>query len=129
MRRSLSTWRYACSTIVLFRRFHVFISQNSPLVLRNPRSGSTAGGSLVQPARVLYIGEEGQGDAMQEDAPSVTRDVQSNQSDIGDREDDAMTYRTDDDPVGDAFRQVLDGSDRDIDIDDDQEDEIVWNPR
>jgi protein SMG7 len=66
---------------------------------------------------------------MQEDAPSVTRDVQSNQSDIGDREDDAMTYRTDDDPVGDAFRQVLDGSDRDIDIDDDQEDEIVWNPR
>ena len=32
------------------------------------------------------------------------------------------TSRTDDDPVGDAFRQVLDA-----DLDDD--DEIVWNPR
>jgi hypothetical protein len=32
--------------------------------------------------------------------------------------------RTDDDPVGDAFRQVLDGSD-----DGTEEDEIVWDPR
>jgi hypothetical protein len=68
---------------------------------------------------------------MQEDAPSITRNSQPNQSDIGDREDDAMTEtdRTDDDPVGDAFRQVLDGLNKDIDIDEDQEDEIVWNPR
>jgi len=65
---------------------------------------------------------------MQEDAPSVTKD---GQSDIGDREDDAMTEtdRTDDDPVGDAFRQALDGSDGDTDIDDDQDDKIVWDPR
>jgi len=99
--------------------------ENSPLVLRNPRSGPAAGGSLVQPARVLYIGDEGKGDAMQEDAPSVTKD---GQSDIGDREDDAMTEtdRTDDDPVGDAFRQALDGSDGDTD---DQDDKIVWDPR
>lgn len=41
------------------------------------------------------------------------------------REDDVMTEASRDDPVGDAFRQVLDGSDR-MDSD---EDEIVWNPR
>jgi len=44
---------------------------------------------------------------------------------VNERDEDAMTERTsrtDDDPVGDAFRQVLDA-----DLDDD--DEIVWNPR
>jgi hypothetical protein len=102
--------------------------QNSPLVLRKNRPVS--GRSLVQSVSVLYVGE-GQNDAIQENTPSVVRHSRSNQSDIGDHEDDAMTEtsRTDDDPVGDAFRQVLDGSDRDVDIDEDQEDEIVWNPR
>ena len=83
------------------------------------------GGPLVQSARVVYIGEGGKSDSVQEGTASATR------VDGLDREDDSMTEtsRTDDDPVGDAFRQVLDGSDRDIDIDEDQEDEIVWNPR
>lgn len=40
------------------------------------------------------------------------------------------TSRTDDDPVGDAFRQALDGSDAGVEIEEEeQEDEIVWNPR
>jgi hypothetical protein len=42
-------------------------------------------------------------------------------------DDDAKTEtdaRTDDDPVGDAFRQVLEAE-----PEDDEEDEIVWNPR
>lgn len=45
-----------------------------------------------------------------------------------DYEDDNMTEtsRTDDDPVGDAFREALNGSDGD---EDEQEDEIVWRPR
>jgi hypothetical protein len=45
-----------------------------------------------------------------------------------DRDEDAMTEntsRTDDDPVGDAFRHALDA---DLE-DDDGDDEIVWNPR
>jgi protein SMG7 len=49
-------------------------------------------------------------------------------------DEDAMTEttsRTDDDPVGDAFRKALNGSDGEGDDDDDevQEDEIVWNPK
>lgn len=90
-----------------------------------------AGGSLVQSACVVYIEGGMQSDAVHEDHPAVVREDLSNRSDIGDREDDNMTEnsRTDDDPVGDAFRQVLDGSDRDVDMDEDQEDEIVWDPR
>lgn len=44
-------------------------------------------------------------------------------------EDDAMTdtSRTDDDPVGDAFREVLDDH-RAVDDEDDGE-VILWNPR
>jgi protein SMG7 len=45
------------------------------------------------------------------------------------RDEDAMTEntsRTDDDPVGDAFRHALDA---DLEDDDDGNDEIVWNPR
>lgn len=44
-------------------------------------------------------------------------------------DDDAMTTasRTTDDPVGDAFRQVLDASDEEEEDDDDEE--IVWDPR
>lgn len=50
-----------------------------------------------------------------------------------DLDDDAMTDtgRTDDDPVEDAFRQVLnnhDSSENDG-VEDGDEDEIVWNPR
>ncbi|OBZ66360.1 hypothetical protein A0H81_13586 [Grifola frondosa] len=47
---------------------------------------------------------------------------------VADIEDDNMTEatRTDDDPVGDAFREALNASDGD---DDEQEDEIVWDPR
>lgn len=37
--------------------------------------------------------------------------------------------RTDDDPVRDAVQKALDGSDIGIDEDDEQEDEIVWQPR
>jgi hypothetical protein len=87
-----------------------------------------ASGSLVQPACVVHIGEEQGDDAVAGNVP-LTRDDQFIHSDIGDREDDTMTEtsRTDDDPVGDAFRKVLDDSD--IDMDEDQEDEIVWNPR
>jgi hypothetical protein len=104
--------------------------QNSPLVLRKNRYVAKPGESLVQSACVVYIGEEGQGDIVQEDTPLPSRDEHSIQSDIGDREDDAMTETSRDDPVGDAFRQVLDGSDGDIDMEEeDQDDEIVWNPR
>lgn len=50
-----------------------------------------------------------------------------------DPDDDGMTEtsRTDDDPVGDAFRKVLDGSDRDEEEDQEEEgdDQIVWDPR
>ncbi|KAL0945768.1 hypothetical protein HGRIS_012057 [Hohenbuehelia grisea] len=45
-------------------------------------------------------------------------------------EDDSLTEntsRTDDDPVGDAFRQVL--GDEELGDEDEDEDEIVWNPR
>lgn len=43
-------------------------------------------------------------------------------------DEDAMTETTD--PVGDAFRQALDGSDKDVEEDnDDEDDEIVWDPR
>ena len=99
-------------------------------MLHKNRYVAKAGGSLVQSARVIYIEEGRQGVAVQEKTPAAPRN-EFNQSDIADHEDDAMTEtsRTDDDPVGDAFRQVLDGSDRDIDIEEDQEDEIVWNPR
>lgn len=44
-------------------------------------------------------------------------------------EDDAMTdtTRTDDDPVGDAFREALDGRRA---VDDDEDGEVIlWNPR
>lgn len=76
---------------------------------------------------MVYIG--GQGDVVPHDSPSVDGGDLSNQSDSSDRDDDMMTEasRTDDDPVGDAFRQVMDGSHDDIDDGDD--DEIVWNPR
>ena len=49
-----------------------------------------------------------------------------------DVDEDAMTEttsRTDDDPVGDAFRKVLDGSDGDLDEEGQEDDEIVWDPR
>lgn len=55
-------------------------------------------------------------------------------SDTGpsERDDDAMTdtTRTDDDPVGDAFRQALDGSVGEVeDEEEDGDDKIVWDPR
>lgn len=45
---------------------------------------------------------------------------------VAESDDDSMaeTSRTDDDPVGDAFREALNGSDG---KDEDDQDEIVWN--
>lgn len=49
---------------------------------------------------------------------------------IRDNDDDNMTQtsRTDDDPVRDAFRAALGSVDSDGE-DEEQEDEIVWDPR
>ena len=66
--------------------------------------------------------------------PGDAQDVSTDSRQPYQREEDAMTEttsRTDDDPVGDAFRKVVDGdgaSDSIID-DDDDNDEIVWNLR
>lgn len=97
-------------------------------MLRADDRTTKADGSVVSSSRVLYLEEEEQSDTVQHDTGLP---ITGHQPDTVERDDDAMTEtsRTDDDPVGDAFRQVLDGSDRDIDIDEDQDDEIVWNPR
>lgn len=58
--------------------------------------------------------------------PMVTSDQELDDDEMTD------TGRTDDDPVGDAFRQVLDNhdlSENEEMEDDEDEDEIVWNPR
>jgi hypothetical protein len=51
---------------------------------------------------------------------------------ISDVDEDAMTEttsRTDDDPVGDAFRKALNGSDIDLNEEEEEEEQIVWNLR
>jgi hypothetical protein len=45
---------------------------------------------------------------------------------VRDVDDDVETSRTDDDPVSEAFRKVLDAKGED---DEQEEDEIVWDPR
>lgn len=89
-------------------------------------------GSLVQDPSVPYIGE---GRLVADSAPSGVRNMglPSVHPAIPNNEEDAMTEatsRTDDDPVRDAFREVLGsgGSDQAME-EDDQDDEIVWNPR
>lgn len=97
--------------------------QNSPLILQMNRTVAKAGGSVIQ-SQIVYIGD--QEDVVLPDFSSVNKNERSNLYETCDRNDDMMTEtsRTDDDPVGDAFRQVIDGSDRDTD--DEEQDEVVY---
>ena len=89
--------------------------QNSHYVVRVARS-------LVQDPSVPCISER---------RPSDVR-IPSVRPAVPDNEEDAMTEatsRTDDDPVRDAFREVLGSGSNQAIEEDDQDDEIVWNPR
>lgn len=94
------------------------------MALRTNGFVAKAGGLVVQTPHVDYTGR--QEDIVLPDFSSVNNDEQSNSPKPCDRNDDIMTEtsRTDDDPVGDAFRQVIDGSDGDID--DEEPDEVVY---
>ena len=88
-------------------------------------------GSLVQDPSAPHISE---GRLVTDSAPSGVRNMGlPSVLAVPDNEEDAMTEatsRTDDDPVRDAFREVLGsgGSDQVME-EDDRDDEIVWNPR
>lgn len=90
---------------------------------RKTRFIARTAGSLVQASSAIPVGDGIRGGNT---APRLAS-TQEIQPDPVERDEETMTEtsRTDDDPVRDAFRQVLDGSDKDMDEDD--EDEIVWN--
>ncbi|KAH7929298.1 hypothetical protein BV22DRAFT_1144318 [Leucogyrophana mollusca] len=59
--------------------------------------------------------------------PTPQAPIQLNNGPATELDEDAMTEATD--PVGDAFRQVLDNSVEDMGDDVEDEDQIVWDPR
>jgi protein SMG7 len=87
--------------------------ENSPVVLTDPHLAIADSESTSAPG------------------PNPSTAFSNNRREV-ETDEDAMTEttsRTDDDPVGDAFRKALNGSDGEGDDDEVQEDEIVWNPK
>lgn len=104
---------------------HEIPPQNSPLALYGNRFVLKGVESVVQP---LPIGRAGENSLPQQSSLFAT--IRDSSLIFRDSDEDAMTEqtsRTDDEVVRDAFK-FLDGSDRDVDTDD-QDDEIVWDPR